>query len=543
MSVTMRDVLHAAELRAASLVAELSGYLVLGAADRIIGGPRAVDVDDVFLDGDGSVSVAGGSACDDYDAERHLRGLLGRSLMVSRAGSPAVHRAANSPVRRGVRGLIAELEAGLIPVNRSAARRALARLHREVSRAQRTGALEQPARGAWRAAVVATAENLEEGGVHRGPSECAHERPTSADVRAALAERASSSTVAVGFASVSADNECAIEERGVSAKLSRRSAAGSVAVVTLHGDSMAAAVTTTPNEDEVEEVTRRLERRSHPNTVELGDQTEPCGIPVQVERTEPIVVPRPSARETLRSDIVAVFRRDGAELTQPIHVVDDWSRSASERSTFGDSNNLAASRSTEDGDSTRKLDTGAGASGVASFPASGARPDVQHACTTEAGDVPNQSVASPLSRLHAPQSETVAGTREACPHDHASGAMGHEAINSALGGDDEHEVLGIVLTPSPAAQPAQRGSLPMAPRVFAPRMSDVGQLVADFATSDVRSDGELCRELQELAGIDATPGNLPLAVPKTVEDLTKQSAGTADECSRVPAAKFDVSTE
>ena len=63
MSVTLLEVLAAAQTRRASLVGEMAGYLVLGLADQVVGAPRRVGPDEVVLGEDGSVRISGGIAC------------------------------------------------------------------------------------------------------------------------------------------------------------------------------------------------------------------------------------------------------------------------------------------------------------------------------------------------------------------------------------------------------------------------------------------------------------------------------------------------
>ena len=140
MSVTLREVMGAARSRAASLAAEVAGYLVLGAADQAAA--RAVTGDDVVLGEDGTVRIASGHSADDAQAEAALRLLLGQLLLEASSVTPALLRASQRPAAAGIDALVQELEAALIPVNRGAGRRALARLHRDTDRARAAGALE-----------------------------------------------------------------------------------------------------------------------------------------------------------------------------------------------------------------------------------------------------------------------------------------------------------------------------------------------------------------------------------------------------------------
>jgi len=146
MSVTLLEVMAAAQARRAPLVAELAGYLVLGAADQSAGAPRRMRAADVVLAEDGSVRVVGaGNACASDAAEESLRSLLGALMQVASSATPALFRSTQRSPGAGVDALIGELETALIPVNRAAARRALSRLHRETARALESGYVDVPA--------------------------------------------------------------------------------------------------------------------------------------------------------------------------------------------------------------------------------------------------------------------------------------------------------------------------------------------------------------------------------------------------------------
>jgi hypothetical protein len=115
------------------------GYLVLGAADQVASAPRSVGAEDLVLSDDGVVRVTGGRAARAEDAERDLRSVLDALLFCASSASPGLLRASRRPPGVGLEALVRELETALIPVNRSAAKRALARLQRETLRALETG--------------------------------------------------------------------------------------------------------------------------------------------------------------------------------------------------------------------------------------------------------------------------------------------------------------------------------------------------------------------------------------------------------------------
>ncbi len=393
MSVTLDEVVSAARLRVASLVAELSGYLVLAAADHFIDSPRQVTSAEVLLQEDGSIIVIGGEACDEAHAEGCLRALLAECLAVSRSGAPAIHRAASASTRVGVSRFVIELEAALIPVNRAASRRALARLHREVSRAKGARLLDE-------AADVASTGIAPAGMAMGRGGHCAVGRVV-------VAEGGPQSDVAVDLAARE-------EERPPS-----------------------------DEPDLSDEATRQLPKRSTARR-EDGGETVRCDLP-------------PPQEQTQRIDVASLHSPD------PPHVTD-----AEEPVTP-----LVESRS---------------ASGGA----------VQRFHRSNASGVPVGGVAGHPTRQGGQHGLRGSPSVPAVPST-------HEAALPTASFDSERP--GAVLPPSTEPSSNSSASRPVrsAPRVFAPRQSDVGQLVDDFATSDVRSDKELCEQLRELAGIDGAP--------------------------------------
>jgi hypothetical protein len=137
------EILAAARAHAAPLAAESAGYLMLGVADHLALAPRGVIADEIELSADGSVRLrAQRAGAQGASPELAVRRLLGRALEVASAAGPALRRAAERRDDAGLPGLVRELETALIPVNRSAAKRALTRLHRETERARDAGKLE-----------------------------------------------------------------------------------------------------------------------------------------------------------------------------------------------------------------------------------------------------------------------------------------------------------------------------------------------------------------------------------------------------------------
>ena len=159
MSVTLSEVKRAARAHRAPLAGESAGYLVLAIADQVLQAPRLVQASDIQLTEDGALRVMSGHASSDVDAELSLRRALDELLLVASSGSAALTRASRRTAPVGLSSLVRELEAALIPVNRSAARRALARVHRETARALESGSLpdEEPQAVAPIAAPVVAA--------------------------------------------------------------------------------------------------------------------------------------------------------------------------------------------------------------------------------------------------------------------------------------------------------------------------------------------------------------------------------------------------
>lgn len=161
MGVTLSEVRRAARAHRAPLAGESAGYLVLAIADQVLQAPRLVQAAEVQLTEDGALRVLSGRASSEEEAELSLRRALDQLLLVASSGSAALTRASRRTTPVGLASLVRELETALIPVNRSAARRALSRLHRETARALDGGNLpadeEAPAEVAVTAPVAASA--------------------------------------------------------------------------------------------------------------------------------------------------------------------------------------------------------------------------------------------------------------------------------------------------------------------------------------------------------------------------------------------------
>lgn len=138
---SVEHVIAAAKRRRAPVSVETAGYIALAVADSLVSTPADVHARHAHITSDGAVNVRGAGRADEPTAERTVRSLLDRLLGVAVGASPALTAAARRVHPLGIDGLVDELEAALIPVNRDAARRAIGRLAREV---ERSGVPEPP---------------------------------------------------------------------------------------------------------------------------------------------------------------------------------------------------------------------------------------------------------------------------------------------------------------------------------------------------------------------------------------------------------------
>ncbi len=134
-SVTLEDVFAVVEAKRVPLAPELAGYLTLEIADGADAGGGDVDPRTVFISEEGTVALVRPKSNPAVgDAETSVRHILAKLLEASGSATPALGVAAKRKTPAGMPALVEELEAALIPVNRAAGRRALARLAREVKR-------------------------------------------------------------------------------------------------------------------------------------------------------------------------------------------------------------------------------------------------------------------------------------------------------------------------------------------------------------------------------------------------------------------------
>jgi hypothetical protein len=134
-SVTLEEVLTVVGTKRVPLAPELAGYLVLEIAEHADPNGGDVDPKSVFVGEEGTVAlVRPKRETTRGDAESSIRSALGRLLDASGTQTPALAATSKRKNGAGLTALVDEIEAALIPVNRAAGRRALARLAREVKR-------------------------------------------------------------------------------------------------------------------------------------------------------------------------------------------------------------------------------------------------------------------------------------------------------------------------------------------------------------------------------------------------------------------------
>jgi hypothetical protein len=145
-TVSLLEVIAAARARQASLVPESAGYVVLALGRAMAGVPMSLDLEQILLTTEGAVSLEGPrKAVSPGLAVANLRKLMVELLDLSNGSSSVLRTLAerNAP-EPSLESFFASVAKALIPINRAAAKRALARLARETVKAFEAGTLERP---------------------------------------------------------------------------------------------------------------------------------------------------------------------------------------------------------------------------------------------------------------------------------------------------------------------------------------------------------------------------------------------------------------
>jgi len=181
-SVTLEEIFAVVGAKRVPLAPELAGYLVLEIAEHADPSGGDVDPRSVFVGEEGTVAlVRPRREAASGDAEGSIRATLARLLETSGSQTPALAATARRASHAGLQALSEEIEAALIPVNRAAGRRALARLAREVKRVTL---------GVGRNALSSSAD---------APPPTRRSSPSHGDVQPAAARRATSPPASATF--------------------------------------------------------------------------------------------------------------------------------------------------------------------------------------------------------------------------------------------------------------------------------------------------------------------------------------------------------
>ena len=476
MSVKLHEIMSAARARSASLAAEVAGYLVLAAADQIAGAPRALGFDDVTLSDEGQVRVGGGHSADDAAAEHGLRAMLGLMLLDASSVTPGLLRAAHKGSGAGIEGLIREIEVALVPVNRAAARRALARLYRDVARARDSGRM-----AAWSAPALAPAP---------APAAATAAVPTRATPPALPEPRVPTPAPVVAEIDLGAVLSRQSEPPAVAEGERSWLTPESVAVMPVQWPAAAAPL----DDDElctaipvfVEELRAETPRPALPYVPDL-EVPESAPAP-EVRRTspEPVTVPAPLVAPSAARDAGADSRTPllGSalpvlELAPPLEsseptpgvlvlVGDD----ATER--------VPSVMDEQDAEVERALAEVSAAFADLCDPIEGLEthdpPVADHELVyadADAAPTPSPMLATPSPMLATPSPVPA----PSAPRD----------VLSRL-----------------ADRPERPARHEYAPPRYAPRKSDVSELLSGFGVAAVRTERELCSDLKALAGVDET---------------------------------------
>ena len=141
--VSLDDVMAAADRGLAPIGPELAGFVVLETAQRLreLGG--VLDASLLAVGTSGHVALTGAPKHGDEElAVRRLREMLGAFLAVATSATPALRQCARRRDHNALAVLCRELEGALIPLNRAASRRAVARVARATVDAIDSGRLE-----------------------------------------------------------------------------------------------------------------------------------------------------------------------------------------------------------------------------------------------------------------------------------------------------------------------------------------------------------------------------------------------------------------
>jgi len=152
LGTTIEELIATMKERRVRIPSEIGAFIALEVCESLLEGPAAVRTSDVRVAEDGSISVFAppGSATSE-EAARSIVALLGSLLVAAGTGVPRVLvgllEEGPTSGRWDLSSLRDDLEASLVPLNRAAARRVLARMLRETHRPRSEAPSSRPPRG------------------------------------------------------------------------------------------------------------------------------------------------------------------------------------------------------------------------------------------------------------------------------------------------------------------------------------------------------------------------------------------------------------
>lgn len=167
MSITVSELVRRCRERDARMPFEIGAFVALETTEALLGQPRSVGPDDVQIGPSGELRIVGGPPAEQLEATQGVISVLSRLLVAAGAGVPPVllELVESGPHsgRWTLDELRSELEACLVPLNRGAARRVLARLLREGEKKSRSVRPPEPATDAVDADLDALLDGRELG--------------------------------------------------------------------------------------------------------------------------------------------------------------------------------------------------------------------------------------------------------------------------------------------------------------------------------------------------------------------------------------------
>jgi hypothetical protein len=146
--VSAEDLLEAAEAGRLRLPVEVGAFILLQCVEELTAQPRAFSARDVFLDESGQVRIRAAGPSSEHEATLAATKLLKRLLLASTGASPSALLSwlerSQSAGRLELEAMRDEVEAALVPLNREAATRLLARFIRTSASVSADGAAPDP---------------------------------------------------------------------------------------------------------------------------------------------------------------------------------------------------------------------------------------------------------------------------------------------------------------------------------------------------------------------------------------------------------------